>query len=231
MGEVTSAAAARFRYDRSTEIRADGAGPRARLRLHRRRRAGRDRRRRQAFPRLPRRRRAWRHGLARGRIPNAASIRACCGPACVRSSCSASITAPMKIRSQILQQRTRGAISVYAQGDDYHDVIKKRLKTLARWLVGDVRRRRESVRRYRGGDGKAAGAGGGARLAGQAHQPGLARIRLLAVSRRDLHHARAAARRRRRRSLRLLPRLPGRSARPRHFPRPTSSMRGAAFRI
>jgi epoxyqueuosine reductase len=36
----------------------------------------------------------------------------------------------------ILQQRTCGAISVYAQGDDYHDVIKKRLKTLARWLAG-----------------------------------------------------------------------------------------------
>jgi epoxyqueuosine reductase len=35
----------------------------------------------------------------------------------------------------ILQQRRRGAISVYAQGDDYHDLIKKRLKTLARWLV------------------------------------------------------------------------------------------------
>ncbi|PDT86687.1 tRNA epoxyqueuosine(34) reductase QueG [Bradyrhizobium sp. Y36] len=35
----------------------------------------------------------------------------------------------------ILDQRTRAAISVYAQGDDYHDLIKKRLKALARWLV------------------------------------------------------------------------------------------------
>ena len=35
----------------------------------------------------------------------------------------------------ILEQRTRGAISVYARGDDYHDLIKKRLKVLARWLV------------------------------------------------------------------------------------------------
>jgi epoxyqueuosine reductase len=35
----------------------------------------------------------------------------------------------------ILQQRSRGAISVYARGDDYHDLIKKRLKALARWLA------------------------------------------------------------------------------------------------
>jgi epoxyqueuosine reductase len=43
----------------------------------------------------------------------------------------------------ILATRARGAISVYARGDDYHDVIKKRLKALARWLVasagGDVK--------------------------------------------------------------------------------------------
>lgn len=36
---------------------------------------------------------------------------------------------------QILERRALGAISVYAQGDDYHDLIKKRLKALARWLV------------------------------------------------------------------------------------------------
>jgi epoxyqueuosine reductase len=43
----------------------------------------------------------------------------------------------------ILAQRSHGAISVYAKGDDYHDLIKKRLKTLARWLHatagGDVK--------------------------------------------------------------------------------------------
>jgi epoxyqueuosine reductase len=38
----------------------------------------------------------------------------------------------------ILQQRDRGAISVYAQGDDYHELIKPRLKTLARWLIGEA---------------------------------------------------------------------------------------------
>lgn len=36
----------------------------------------------------------------------------------------------------ILDEKDRGAISVYAQSDtDYHDVIKKRLKTIARWLI------------------------------------------------------------------------------------------------
>jgi epoxyqueuosine reductase len=36
---------------------------------------------------------------------------------------------------EILKRRMLGAISAYAQGDDYHDIIKKRLKALARWLV------------------------------------------------------------------------------------------------
>jgi epoxyqueuosine reductase len=44
---------------------------------------------------------------------------------------------------EILKQRDHAAISVYAQGDDYHDLIKPRLKAIARWLVanagGDVK--------------------------------------------------------------------------------------------
>jgi len=43
----------------------------------------------------------------------------------------------------ILKAQDRAAISVYAQGDDYHDLIKARLKLLARWLTtsagGDVK--------------------------------------------------------------------------------------------
>ncbi len=35
----------------------------------------------------------------------------------------------------VLEKPGRAAISVYAQGDDYHDVIKPRLKRLARWLL------------------------------------------------------------------------------------------------
>jgi len=43
----------------------------------------------------------------------------------------------------ILNERTHGAISVYARGDDYHDLIKSRLKQIGRWLIdragGDVK--------------------------------------------------------------------------------------------
>ncbi len=62
-----------------------------------------------------------------------------------------------------------GRISTYAQGADYHDVMKRRLKELGRWLVAAAPGRgTQGVRRYRAGDGEAAGRGGGTGLAGQA---------------------------------------------------------------
>ena len=38
----------------------------------------------------------------------------------------------------VLARRDRAAISVYAQGRDYHDVVKKRLKVVGRWLIDRV---------------------------------------------------------------------------------------------
>jgi epoxyqueuosine reductase len=35
----------------------------------------------------------------------------------------------------VLAQPDRGAVSVYAQGRDYHDLVKRRLKRLGRWLL------------------------------------------------------------------------------------------------
>ena len=83
-----------------------------------------------------------------------------------------------------------------------------------------IRRRGQGVRRYRRGDGKAAGAGRGPGLAGQAHQSGVARIRLLAVSRRDLHR-RSICRATTPRPTIAAPARPASiSARPRRFPAP-----------
>jgi epoxyqueuosine reductase len=43
----------------------------------------------------------------------------------------------------ILKDSARGAVSVYARGDDYHGLIKPRLKNLGRWLIanggGDIK--------------------------------------------------------------------------------------------
>lgn len=36
---------------------------------------------------------------------------------------------------EILHEKSRGAISVYAQGDDYHELIKGKLKRLGQWLA------------------------------------------------------------------------------------------------
>ena len=39
---------------------------------------------------------------------------------------------------QVLDHPDRAGISVYAQNKDYHDVVKKRLKRLARWLIAEA---------------------------------------------------------------------------------------------
>ncbi|SHI38978.1 epoxyqueuosine reductase [Shimia gijangensis] len=38
----------------------------------------------------------------------------------------------------VLEMPDRAAISVYAQNKDYHEIVKKRLKRLARWLIAEV---------------------------------------------------------------------------------------------
>ncbi len=38
----------------------------------------------------------------------------------------------------LLDARDRGSISVYARNRDYHDLVKKRLKALARWMVAEI---------------------------------------------------------------------------------------------
>ena len=128
----------------------------------------------------------------------------------------------------ILASKDRGAISVYAQNRDYHDVIKGKLKELAGKIAAssgaDVKVFVDTAPVMEKPLAEAAGH----RLAGQAHQSGQPRIRLLAVPRQHLHHRRARAGRRRAGSLRLLPRLPRHLPDRSPFPRPTGSMRGAA---
>ncbi|UWR22550.1 tRNA epoxyqueuosine(34) reductase QueG [Sulfitobacter sp. S190] len=46
--------------------------------------------------------------------------------------------APLHDPLEILEHPRQGAVSVYAQGRDYHDIVKKRLKRLARWLVAEA---------------------------------------------------------------------------------------------
>jgi epoxyqueuosine reductase len=46
--------------------------------------------------------------------------------------------APEHDPRDVLSMPDRGAISVYAQHKDYHDLVKKRLKRLARWLIDDA---------------------------------------------------------------------------------------------
>jgi epoxyqueuosine reductase len=47
----------------------------------------------------------------------------------------ADVYAPGHDPLAVLDQRDHGVVSVYAQGRDYHDTVKKRLKRLGRWLL------------------------------------------------------------------------------------------------
>ncbi|NVO55863.1 tRNA epoxyqueuosine(34) reductase QueG [Rhodobacteraceae bacterium B1Z28] len=46
--------------------------------------------------------------------------------------------APDHDPTEVLKHPEKAAISVYAQNKDYHDLVKKRLKRLARWLISDA---------------------------------------------------------------------------------------------
>jgi epoxyqueuosine reductase len=46
--------------------------------------------------------------------------------------------APKNDPLSILKFPNLGAVSVYAQGRDYHDIVKKRLKRLGRWLIEEA---------------------------------------------------------------------------------------------
>ena len=131
----------------------------------------------------------------------------------------------------VLKMRTRGAISVYAKGDDYHDVIKKRLKMLARWLAAksgdDVKVFVDTAAVMEKPLAQAAGLGWQGKHTNLVSRELGSWLFLGAI----YSDVRAAVRRSRRRSLRLLQRLPGDSARPRPSPRPTSWMPAAAFPI
>ena len=131
----------------------------------------------------------------------------------------------------LAEERDRGVVSVYARGRDYHDTLKRRLKALAqldrRTLAGGA----EALCRHRSGDGKAARRARRAGLARQAHQSGVARLRLLAVPRRNLSEPRTRTRRRGGRPLRVLPALPRRLPDGGVSRRPTGSMPGAASPI
>jgi len=47
--------------------------------------------------------------------------------------------APAQDPMALADHPDRGRISVYAQGGDYHDVVKRALKAVARWLVAEVK--------------------------------------------------------------------------------------------
>ena len=131
----------------------------------------------------------------------------------------------------ILKAGDRAAISVYAKGDDYHELIKSQLKHVGALAYRQRRRGRQGIRRHRGRHGEAACGAAGLGWQGK-HTNLVSRqfgswlflgsifttLDLPADHRRQLTAAAAAAH-------------ASIFARPRLFLRPTSSTRAAAFPI
>ena len=183
--------------------------------------------------RLARRRPPRRHGRGWRRPPSAAPIPAALWPE-VRSVVMLGMNYAPRRRSarDAGRAQDRATISVYARKRDYHDVIKGKLKQLA-----------AHARARRGGCEvkvfvdtapvmeKPLAAAAGLGWQGKHTRARLARARIVALPRRDLHHGRAAARRGRAATIAARAGAASTSARRTRFPRPTSSMRAAASPI
>ena len=173
----------------------------------------------------------WRsrqHGLAGAGAAAARLARSPVAGGAHRDRLRAELRAGRRSAARAGARRDRGYLSVYARHRDYHDVLKGRLKELAGWIAARFGLRGQGVRRHRPGAGEAAGAAGGPRLAGQAHQPGQPRARLLAVPGRDPDRPRRCRRTSPSATIAAAAAAASTSARPTPSRRPTGSMRGAA---
>ena len=90
--------------------------------------------------------------------------------------------------TEVLDHPDKAAISVYAQNKDYHDLVKKRLKRLARWLIAEAGGEVKVLCRYRSGAGKGTGPCRRAGLAGKTHQSGQPGLGKLGFYRLCFHH-------------------------------------------
>ena len=166
------------------------------------------------------------------RPPSAAAIRARCGRRCAPSSCSALNYGPDDDPLAILRRarpRRHLGLRPGRRLPRPDQAAAQGARALARRTS---RRRRQGVRRHRGRDGEAARRKRPA-WAGRASTPiwSRASIRLVAVPRRDLHHARPAARSLPRPTTAAPAAPASTSARRPPSPRPIGSMRAAASPI
>ena len=93
---------------------------------------------------------------------------------------------------EVIGQPDRAAISVYAQNKDYHDIVKKRLKRVGRWMIerfgGEIKVFVDTAPVMEKPLGAAAGLG----WQGKHTNLSVARAGKLVLSGGDLHNAGAA---------------------------------------